>query len=73
MKDFIRQHTEKLGGTWPGISSAYCYIGSIASIFSWHIEDINFNSITKSDSKTEQPFIRNIANNKIKIITNKMK
>lgn len=46
MNDLVRRYTKKIDDIWPGISTAYCYIGSIASIFAWHTEDLNFNSIS---------------------------
>lgn len=46
IRDYTREYTNEINETWPGTTSAYHYIGSIGSIFAWHTEDLNFNSIS---------------------------
>lgn len=45
LKDLVREFTQR-EGEMPGISTPFGYAGSIASIFCWHLEDLNLFSIS---------------------------
>lgn len=46
LKDYVRSFTQHNEAEMPGISTPYAYVGSISSVFCWHLEDLNLYSIS---------------------------